>query len=175
MKGKTGWGWCALRLVQEALNIGKQWLPKSPVDWQCHQRRALGSGVLCAISPHYSASPRRTKAVFATAASPSPITVPDLQEAFQICVEWMNEWMNEPSPVVVMSFQALPAGGTLSLALRDLQGNCQRGQPGQEPLARKHLGRESPLTRLPLSPSPANLEWLADVREEFTLYQSCRK
>lgn len=61
------------------------------------------------------------------------------------------------------------------MALSNPQGNCQRGQPGQEPGARMDLGRGSPLTRLPISPFPVDLEWLAGMLEEPALYQSCRK
>lgn len=79
--------------------------------------------------------------------------------------------MNEQSLIVVLQFQASPAGGTWPLALSSPAGNCQRGRPGQKPLARMGLRRGSRWTRL----YSAHLEWLRGLPEEPTLNQSCRK
>lgn len=79
--------------------------------------------------------------------------------------------MNEQSLIVVLQFQASPAGGTWPLALSSPAGNCQRGRPGQKPSARMGLRRGSRWTRL----YSAHLEWLRGLPEEPTLNQSCRK
>lgn len=73
---------------------------------------------------------------------------------------WMNERMNEwwiPSSSDVIPI--FTSRWHLILGPKEPSRNGQRGQPGQEPLTRIDLGRESPLTRLPLNQPHPQLTW----------------